>query len=660
MKKGKKILSSVLAAAMILNCGITAGAENNIQSAYVSEYEAYAKKGLKKPSESFLDKIYEKTSDSNYVVICMDKSGKYSMGDYNEFDTQSDLAYYAELVSKMLSEDYYKEYYVDYYESYSEYKEYVFEMLEYAGLRKYFDNNGKLYKQTEKSCLYICVEKVRDTENSEYTSREMFSVTVNGIIDHINENTSIYNAVAAALKSGKSYYAAASSSYSGEGMLDVSYYFGDDFSGNPEFSYDSILPMSGEKGFVLGRTFVPYDTKAIFISSRDESVAEMLAGDYIPEDCVKICADSDSYYSEELTFDIKEIYKNLPELKELHMYQAVCTNTKYISKFKKLEALSYYSGYYGEAAADTPFIKLPKLKSLRLYGKYNSYSFLNKMDSLKNVHVEVITDDKKVLKTLYKSKKITSAVIDTDIGDLTGISAMTGLKKLEIARTSKMDMKEIGKLKNLTELDITVSHVDNISSLGNLKKLKVLSISNYSGAEWDFLQKMTSLRSLTLSGVNIFNYNIEPLKKLTDLSLYDVPVTYSVLNKLPKLKNVFINNIVGSIDSFKGSESLESYGELFGNSGDYSVLAKCPNLKYIALMGCNDSIDASKFTKHKLIEFSCNGTDVKNAASLAKIKTLEFISLDTTRVDKKSVEKIKKALPECQIVYDSTAFHNNV
>ncbi|MBQ8569801.1 MAG: hypothetical protein IJ446_11345 [Oscillospiraceae bacterium] len=660
MKNCRKILSLVLAAAMTFNCGITANAEEAVHNAYVSAYEASAKKGLKTPSESFLNKVYDKSKDSDAAVICMDKTGKYSMGNYDELVKMTELEYYYEIAELMLSEDYYKEYYSDYFESYSEYKAYILEGFEELGIREYFDNNGKPKKQQEKNRLFIVVDNQKNTEKSKYTGKEIYSVAVDGLIDYINDNTEIYNSIVKALKSGKSYYVSVSTNMGDDGLLDVSFMFTSDIDGKIEFSYSGKLSMSGEEGFMLGNTFVPYSTTSLFISSRDETVAEMLANDFVPESCLKVCADSDSYYNDEITFDIKKLYEKLPNLKELYMYQAVCTNTKYISKFKNLEVLSYYTGYYGESAVDTPFVNLPKLKTLRLYGAYKSYSFLNKMENLKDIHVDVISDDKKVLKSLYKCKNVTSVTIDTAVNDLTGISSMTKLKRLEIKRTNKLDFEAIGKLKNLTELEVRASQQTNIDKLANLKKLKVLYLSDVDCYDWSFLQKMTSLRDLTLQDVRVYNSDIKPLKNLTDLAFYNVPVTYSVLSEFPKLKNVFISDISGSIDSFKGSDSLESYGELFGHGGDYSVLAKCPKLKNISLMGCKDSIDVSKFTKHKLKEFSANGTKVKNAASLAKIKTLEFISLDTENVDQKTADKIKKALPKCNVVYSDKAFHNTI
>ena len=167
------------------------------------------------------------------------------------------------------------------------------------------------------------------------------------------------------------------------------------------------------------------------------------------------------------------------------------------------------------------------------------------------------------------------------------------------------------------------------------------------------------LKKLLLYYTNTTDDDIKGLN-VTELDLSNTNNHYSVLSEMPKLRWVMVSELYGSIDDFKGSDTLESYGELFGDSGNYSTLALCPNLQTINLMGCNGTFDAKDFTNlKKLKEVYLNGTKILNGEKLGEIKTLKSIGIYSYSVDKTLADTLKKKLPDCDIAVEADQFFKN-
>ncbi|MCM1578794.1 MAG: hypothetical protein NC078_08365, partial [Ruminococcus sp.] len=318
--------------------------------------------------------------------------------------------------------------------------------------------------------------------------------------------------------------------------------------------------ISGRPGVMIGDNFIFADTEILALTSRDKWIFQMLAGDFLPEEYELICADEDAYYDEDLTVDLAEVKEKLPGLREIYMYQANVTNIEALGKMENLQVLSYY------ANDDTsiPFAALGNLKSLRLYGDYKDYSFLNGMDGLEELHVTYDGSDRGELESLFGCSKITSLEIDAWGGDmdldLSGIEKLTNLKKLDITG-SDIDFAPISKLPSLEDFHVRcTSGEKNVDTLKNAPKLKTLFLSDLEIFDWDFLADMPALEDLALYYTPyVSNSDIAPLKNLKSLTLCEAGCDSGAV---------------------KGLENLERFScSLYSGYQDYSALADCKNLK---------------------------------------------------------------------------------
>ncbi len=620
----------------------------------VAEYRAVM------PSDSIIKEAVKMAVTGEEVCIALYKDGKYEVMSRDEMLDTTML----KTVEEMLSREYYDEMislYEEYPEllegsgfaTYEEYRETVFSM--FGDYKEYFDENGKLIKEVKPYFYFRYEYKGYDGEGF-VSAEEAAEAGLRWLFGLRAEKSGLEPLIEYVFEQGVTDGIYACCEYGGKGTADVRTYY---YSHSIDFDAEETLTFETEGGIFLCDVFVPSDTKKLFITSRDKWSAEILV-DFLPEDCLWVCDEGDEY-SEDFVFDLKEISKALPNLTELYMYQTLVANPDSIGDMKNLTTLSYYAidevvnGF--PARTDSPFTSLKKLKKLRLYGEYTDYSFLNKMTSLEDVYVSM--ESAASAESLFKNKCVTGLKIRCSGFDSSGMKNMTNLKYLET--NAYLDMNHVAQVPSLTELRIegnSSTKVD-LSPLAGLKNLEKFEINAVRSTDWGFLKELKKLKNLSLYYTNTTDDDIKGLN-VTELDLSNTNNHYSVLSEMPKLRWVMVSELYGSVDDFKGSSTLESYGELFGDSGNYSTLALCPNLQTINLMGCNGTFDAKDFTGlKKLKEVYLNGTEVLNGEKLGEIKTLKIIGIYSYSVDASLADALKKKLPDCDISVEADQFFNN-
>lgn len=431
---------------------------------------------------------------------------------------------------------------------------------------------------------------------------------------------------------------------------------------------------TSSEGIVLGDTFVPADTQKLCISSRTRNDVDwLIAGYAIPKDCVITASVSDD--DGDLTsqgyavYDLSEITKALPNLKELYILQGKLKNSKKITDFKKLDTLYYYPFTFDESDADdintTPFAKMKSLKKLGLFIDYQSYDFLTKMTWLKDVYAEVYGCDSKKMNEIYSCKYITNLKLK-DIRDLSGIEKLTNLKILYIDSDYYIaDFTPVSKLKKLEELSLITRHnTKNISSITKLEKLKALSLMDMDDEDISFIGKMTGLRRLSLSNVNTsFIKNIDKLTKLKNLYLshigdngygYGGSYDMSFLPKLKNLESLWLWENVIDIRNISRLKKLKTIYICVCKFDNLSELKKCRSLKKVSLYSNQSKFDAKWLSGSNVKDLYIQASNgVKNVVKFSKSKKLRRLTLDYTGISEKKVKKIKNALPKCRIaVYE--------
>lgn len=612
------------------------------------------------PSDSVISEAVKMAVTGEEVCIALYEDGRYEVMSRDEMLDTTML----KTVEEMLSREYYEEItklYEEYpdmmneagFGSYEEYRETVFSM--FGDYEKYFDEDGKLVKEVKPYFYFRYEYKGYDGEGF-VSAEEVAEAGLRWLFGLRAEKSGLEPLIEYVFEQGVTDGIYACCEYGGKGTANVRTYY---YSHSIDFDAEETLTFETEGGIFLCDVFVPSDTKKLFITSRDKWSAEILV-DFLPEDCLWVCDEGDEY-SEDFVFDLEEISKALPNLTELYMYQTLVANPDSIGDMKNLTALSYYAidevvnGF--PARTDSPFTSLKKLKKLRLYGEYTDYSFLNKMTSLEDVYV--CMESAASAESLFKNKCVTGLEIRCSGFDSSGMKNMTNLKYLET--NAYLDMNHVAQVPSLTELRIegSSSAKVDLSPLVSLKNLEKFEINAVRSTDWSFLRELKKLKKLLLYYTNTTDDDIKGLN-VTELDLSNTNNHYSVLSEMPKLRWATVSELYGSIDDFKGSSTLESYGELFGDSGNYSTLALCPNLQSINLMGCNGTFDAKDFTGlKKLKEVYLNGTEVLNGEKLGEIKSLKIIGIYSYSVDASLADTLKKKLPDCDISVEADQFFNN-
>lgn len=509
-------------------------------------------------------------------------------------------------------------------------------------LSEYFDENGKL-TATLKPAMYIGFvseeySRYDEQKNSDpETEKLAFFRAAEWIVNKLGGG--LPDSVRASIKENGYAFSSVSYSINDDGVIDVSAKI--DLENDPTVIKDKFH-ISGKGGFVLGDSFITYDTEKLAISSRDSFTFSMLAGDFIPDDCKIVCPKSE--YSE-VQVDFAEIAEKLPNLKELYMYQSSGKNREAIADMKNLTSLSYYllddSKEFPTAFADCPFKNLKNLRSLRLYANYKDYSFLNEMSWLTDIHIDFSDINKDGShKTLFYCPGITSLTISGSDLDLGGIEKLTKLKKLEIS-CEVLDFAPLGKLKNLEDLHVRCTYNSlNVSELAKAAKIKTLFLSSLKTKDWSFLKQMKNLTDLSLYYIpNIRNSDLAPLKQLKSLSLSESGCDVAAVGNFP---------------------NLEAYSEVMSYGGDFSVFMKCPRLRWLNLMGCRTGVMDFNYVQNCPLEvINCDGTEVTNVEQLANIKTLKSIFIATDEQNITCGDMLKKALPNCEVSVDQPSFFHN-
>lgn len=612
------------------------------------------------PSDSIINEAVKIAVKGEEVCIALYEDGRYEVMSRDEILDTTTL----KAVEEMISREYYEEItkmYEEYpdmmneagFGSYEEYRETVFSM--FGDYEKYFDEDGKLIKEIKPYFYFRYEYKGYDGEGF-VSAEEVAEAGLRWLFGLRAEKSGLEPLIEYVFEQGVTDGIYACCEYGGKGSANVRTYY---YSHSIDFDAEETLTFESDGGIFLCDVFVPSDTKKLFITSRDKWSAEILV-DFLPEDCLWVCDEGDEY-SEDFVFDLKEISEALPNLTELYMYQTLVANPDSIGDMKNLTSLSYYAidevvnGF--PARTDSPFTSLKKLKKLRLYGEYTDYSFLNKMTSLEDVYV--CMESAASAESLFRNKCVTGLEIKCSGFDSSGMKNMTNLKYLDT--NAYLDINHIAQVPSLTKLRIEGNssvRVD-LSPLSSLKNLETLEIHSVRSTEWGFLKELKKLKNLSLYYTNTSDGDISGLN-VTDLDLNNTNNHYSVLSEMPKLRWATVSELYGSIDDFKGSSTLESYGELFGDSGNYSTLALCPNLQTINLMGCNGTFDAKDFTNlKKLKEVYLNGTKILNGEKLGEIKTLKSIGIYSYSVDKTLADTLKKKLPDCDIAVEADQFFKN-
>lgn len=622
----------------------------------------------KKPDKDYLLQLI-KESESEQIYLAMYADGRVEHVEKDRIEAIENR-FYLKAVEEMVTEEYFEQLTDEEKElfgvsDYESYKKFVTEQLFGGNIEAeefepavYFVFDSKIYYDDDEYA-----DTLSDDEKAAHALR-----MADFLFSKPAQNEEIVKNMAAALNGGNDYFGHAFAGYTGNNILDCYYAF----SGNYVMDEDSEgisayekISADGSKGIVLGDSFISEDTEVLAISSRDGTTVSWLAGEFLPEGCpIAASPDSDYSYSEEAeaVYDIAEISEKLPNLKELYMYQAVLENADKLPELKNLEVLSYYrirptseTDNYVETVNDSPFVGMDNLKELRLYGEYEDYSFLSEMKGLENAAVSLDGAGQKQLDTVFDCKFITELEIRgvQEGVKIDGIENLGNLRILKIDGNYGLDVKSIGKLSKLEDLEITSRDTaPNLSEIAKLKNVKSLMLHSMEDEDLSFISEMKSLEALSLYYVDSsFEKSIGELSDLRSLALMDITESYNTefLDSLDKLEDLTVFDNYIDLKGASKSESLKSIVVMLCSFHDLSELKKCTQLERLMIYNCTTPFDAEWIDGLKLEYLDFNGAEILNYEYLKELDTLDDLVLYFCTLSQDEIDEIQKALPSCTI-----------
>ena len=231
--------------------------------------------------------------------------------------------------------------------------------------------------------------------------------------------------------------------------------------------------------------------------------------------------------------------KQLENLNSLAISSANYFNLSSLESFSNIKSLTLGKGNY-----DLEDIKNTNIKELNLLS--NTDVDFSKLTSLNNVECLRISEP-------YKNSQV---------GDLTYLSGMQSLKKLDLALvdTSVGRMNEIFKLTELSSLSLMNDgdSTMNIDGIENLTKLESLSLDNFHNNNTFKLNQLSSLKELNISNT-----------KLGD-ELFDSSTGTNILETINRVKSLTITDgLITDVTPFKNKQY--EYLDLSQNYIDLSI-----------------------------------------------------------------------------------------
>lgn len=257
---------------------------------------------------------------------------------------------------------------------------------------------------------------------------------------------------------------------------------------------------------------------------------------------------------------------------------------------------------------------LPRLKAVRLSGaKLAHLAPFAKYPDLEElmVNADKVLEDTSLdgIKGLTKLRALT-IYDDTSIKD---ISAVAGMKDLEILNVSFTSIDSIAAIKDLTklhEVDFAFTKVTDVAPLEHLAgTLTVLDVSETKLESFAFLDAFTKMKTLSLSTTKIENV--------------------SFAAKMPELRILNASNCPGlkDIGPLAGNKKLE---RVVVNRSPIASIAPVAGLPLLKLIGVAD-------------------TNVSDVMPLAKSPSHELQLFAGVNVPPKNLEALKKARPDINI-----------
>lgn len=241
--------------------------------------------------------------------------------------------------------------------------------------------------------------------------------------------------------------------------------------------------------------------KQWYLSRFDKNYKEILAK---VKECGRLKKD---VFSLNDYFGYKELPQELFSLKHLKTLVLIAPSGKNkivpveIQNLGNLEELQLY-GYVDLTALEN----LKTLKNLSLFSETKDFSFLFKLNALRNLHIvpHPFIKDFSFLGQMTDLEELTLQRIRHKSIDFSFIDKMSGLKSFTLTDSNRLtDFSAFSSFHRLDTLDLSSNSIEDVSFLSSLKGLKKLILSNNNIHTIEPLVDLPLLEELDLSNNNI-------------------------------------------------------------------------------------------------------------------------------------------------------------
>ncbi len=345
------------------------------------------------------------------------------------------------------------------------------------------------------------------------------------------------------------------------------------------------------------------------------------------------------YYtvSKGTVIDCKQIAAKFPKLKRLTVIYAEVSNVSDLSKLAQFRKLELYNC---DGTENISFLK--KLPKLTMFHYVNwdceSLKYLKYLTDLTDLRISAGNEVLRTLAPIKNLKKLKKLDIRATCENLDEIAGLTSLTHLSLSLPCGEDISAVANFKNLVEFDLgTCNDYLDISAIGGLKKLKRVYLQN----DVKSLEPLKKLKNIEKLGLYNFDYNYR-------VSTSDIKDVVSGMTGLKEL--TLLNCGLWDCKFLSGLKKLEVLSLEMNHIEYLTGLEGMKKLRYLGLNcydGGRNELDLSAIKNLTQLEsLALAGNTIKSISPLSKLVNLEWLGLSDTGVKDLSpllkLSKLKK------------------
>ena len=467
---------------------------------------------------------------------------------------------------------------------------------------------------------------------------------------------------------------------------------------------DSALIIQGWAEDIRTDTMLAYKGDTVFIDRATDSIQYL--GDTLLFSTTHYLRVSDT-----IPVDVSIIYKNLLRFKAQTKvdiaWNMSITNLNPLTELTELKEI-----YFSNTMVDdiSPLRNLNDLEFIECSGsKINSLEPLRYASNLKDINclataiseVGVVANLKNLINLNIGETRVTnidtlSGLINISQLDLTNLqlddfgalARMESLTYLNLSGTNILSLETLSELPNLQNLNIGNTQITNVEPLKSLPSLSILQANFSNIDDIELLSGMESLKYIYCDNTGIDGskaqkfmasnpnclviYNTEELKQWW----YDLPPVYKQITKerieisdpiTTEQLHVLINQTdidlsgyaeINQVDPLKMLHRIEKLNLENTNVSDLNPLSGLNNLSDLNINNTRVKTLKPLNDLQNLKSVRCENTAINDLLYLANSSHLQIVYCDNSRVDQNNVLQLYEVVPECLIIYQSSALEN--